>query len=388
MNRIKRLDVFYHERKVGTLALYKEHLAAFEYDGDWIETGFPVSPFSLPLEKRVFLPKTDPFGGLFGVFADSLPDGWGRLLVDRLMLKNHMDPAAVGNLNRLAIVGDSGMGALSYEPEIPLHAEPSTMGLDKIAEECERMLKTEYSAHLDQLFQMGGSSGGARPKILTTIDGEEWIIKFPSCDDNKNIGKQEYEYSLCAKACGIDMTETVLFPSERCGGYFGTRRFDREKDTDGTMTRIHMLSATAILETSHRIPNLDYHLLMKLTWEITRDFSEVLKLYRLMCFNVFAHNRDDHSRNFSYLYDEQESCFKLAPAYDLTYSSSLNGEHATTVNGNGTDPGMDDILAVAVQAGIREAQARKIAVAVKNCVSDMLAEYIRGAYWPPSHNSS
>lgn len=376
MDKIKQLNVFYRERKVGTLASYKEHLAAFEYDKDWIENGFPISPFSLPLEKRIFIPKIDPFGGLFGVFADSLPDGWGRLLVDRLMLKNHIDPAVVGNLNRLAIVGDSGMGALSYRPDIQLNESSSVLGLDQIAEECEKMLKTEYSANLDQLFHMGGSSGGARPKILTKIDGEEWIIKFPSHDDKKNIGRQEYEYSLCAKECGIEMTETKLFPSERCEGYFGTKRFDRKKDAGNIMAKIHMISVSAILETSHRIPNLDYHLLMKLTLEITKDFTEVLKLYRLMCFNVFAHNRDDHSKNFSYLYDEQESRFIFAPAYDLTYSNSLNGEHATTVNGNGSNPGMEDILAVAAGIGIRETQARKIACDVRECVDGMLAEYL------------
>ena len=377
MNNIKQLNVFYHERKVGTLALYKKQLAAFEYDKDWIENGFPISPFSLPLEKRIFLPKMDPFGGLFGVFADSLPDGWGRLLVDRLMLKNHIDPVGVGNLNRLAIVGNSGMGALSYRPDIQLNASSSVMGLDQIAEECENVLKTEYSADLDQLFQLGGSSGGARPKILTAIDNEEWIIKFPSYDDKKNIGKQEYEYSVCAKECGIEMTETKLFPSERCEGYFGTKRFDRKRDSGNVMTKIHMLSISAVLETSHRIPNLDYHLLMKLTLEITKDFSEVMKLYRLMCFNVFAHNRDDHSKNFSYLYDEQESRFILAPAYDLTYSNSLNGEHATTVNGNGLHPDMEDILAVAAGIGIREAQAGKIARDIRDCVYEMLAEYLR-----------
>ncbi|MBD5516669.1 MAG: type II toxin-antitoxin system HipA family toxin [Lachnospiraceae bacterium] len=377
MNNIKQLNVFYHERKVGTLALYKKQLAAFEYDKDWIENGFPISPFSLPLEKRIFLPKMDPFGGLFGVFADSLPDGWGRLLVDRLMLKNHIDPVGVGNLNRLAIVGNSGMGALSYRPDIQLNASSSVMGLDQIAEECENVLKTEYSADLDQLFQLGGSSGGARPKILTAIDNEEWIIKFPSYDDKKNIGKQEYEYSVCAKECGIEMTETKLFPSERCEGYFGTKRFDRKRDSGNVMTKIHMLSVSAVLETSHRIPNLDYHLLMKLTLEITKDFSEVMKLYRLMCFNVFAHNRDDHSKNFSYLYDEQESRFILAPAYDLTYSNSLNGEHATTVNGNGLHPDMEDILAVAAGIGIREAQAGKIARDIRDCVYEMLAEYLR-----------
>lgn len=318
----------------------------------------------------------DPFDGLFGVFADSLPDGWGRFLVDRLMLKKGIEPAAVGNLNRLAIVGDSGMGALSYRPAICLNESESAMELDQIAGECERMLRTEYSDDLDQLFRLGGSSGGARPKILTEIEGEEWIIKFPSYEDPKDIGKQEYDYSLCAKECGIEMAQTRLFPSERCVGYFGVKRFDRRKDADGQENRVHMLSVSAVLETSHRIPNLDYHLLMKLTLEITKDFSEVLRLFRLMCFNVFSHNRDDHSKNFSYLYDERNACYRLAPAYDLTYSSSLNGEHATTVNGNGVNPGLEDILAVADKIGIRKAQAGKIARGIRDCVNDMLAPYL------------
>ncbi|MDE6405182.1 MAG: type II toxin-antitoxin system HipA family toxin [Lachnospiraceae bacterium] len=376
MDRIKHLDVFYHERKVGTLALYQRHLAAFAYEQEWIETGFPISPFSLPLEKRVFVPRMDPFDGLFGVFADSLPDGWGRFLVDRLMLKKGIEPAAVGTLNRLAIVGDSGMGALSYRPAICLNESDSAMELDQIAGECERMLRTEYSDDLDQLFRLGGSSGGARPKILTEVGGEEWMIKFPSYDDPKDIGKQEYEYSLCAKECGIEMAQTRLFPSEKCAGYFGVKRFDRRQGDDGQESKVHMLSVSAVLETSHRIPNLDYHLLMKLTLEITKDFSEVLRLFRLMCFNVFSHNRDDHSKNFSYLYDEQNACYRLAPAYDLTYSSSLNGEHATTVNGNGVNPGMEDILAVADKIGIREAQAGKIARGIRDCVNDMLAAYL------------
>lgn len=90
MNRLNKLDVFYHDRPVGTLALYQNRLTAFEYDSDWITDGFSISPFSLPLQKKVFMPKTDPFEGLFGVLADSLPDGWGRLLVDRLMGKRQL----------------------------------------------------------------------------------------------------------------------------------------------------------------------------------------------------------------------------------------------------------------------------------------------------------
>lgn len=376
MKETKTLNVLYHGRKVGTMALYKGRFAAFEYDREWLSDGFSISPFSLPLEQRVFIPRAEPFDGIYGVFADSLPDGWGRLLVDRLMLKNHINPHNAGNLDRLAIVGSSGMGALTYEPEYCLTEETADMDFDKIAEECSRILKKDYSNNLDELFLLGGSSGGARPKILTTIDGEEWIVKFPSSEDNSDIGKQEYEYSLCAKECGITMMETRLFPSEKCAGYFGTKRYDRRKLASGETVRIHMLSVSAILETSHRIPNLDYDILMKLTLELTKDYSEVEKLYRLMCFNVFAHNRDDHSKNFTYLYDEGEERWLLSPAYDLTYSNSLGGEHATTIHGNGRSPGMADILEVANSIGINQRKAKTIAEQVYECVRKRLKSYL------------
>lgn len=376
MRTTNRLNVTYHERKVGTMALYKGRLAAFEYDREWLADGFAISPFSLPLEQKVFIPKQEPFDGIFGVFADSLPDGWGRLLVDRLMLKNHMNPYEVGNMDRLAIVGQSGMGALCYEPERHFEIEENPIALDMIAEECRQILNTESAENLDELFRLGGSSGGARPKILTQIDGEEWIIKFPSSADREDIGRQEYEYSLCACKCGISMAETRLFPSKICDGYFGTKRFDRRQKKDGSVERVHMLSVSAVLETSHRIPNLDYEILMKLTLELTKDFSEVEKLYRLMCFNIFAHNRDDHSKNFTYLYEETEDRWRLSPAYDLTYSSSIGGEHATTVYGNGKNPGMKEILAVADLIGMDGRKAEQIAEEVRNCVNDYLSDFI------------
>ena len=371
-----KLYVMYHGRKVGTMALYQGRLAAFEYDREWLADGFSISPFSLPLEKKVFIPKADPFDGIFGVFADSLPDGWGRLLVDRLMLKNHIDPYETGNMDRLAIVGRSGMGALCYEPEYYFQTEQKQVTLDEIAQECRRVLYTEESEKLDELFRLGGSSGGARPKILTEIDGKDWIIKFPSSGDSDEIGRQEYEYSVCARECGIEMARTRLFPSESCAGYFGTERFDRRQRNDGKTERIHMISASALLETSHRIPNLDYEILMKLTMELTKDFGEIEKLYRLMCFNVFAHNRDDHSKNFAYLYDEREGRWRLSPAYDLTYSYSIGGEHATTVHGNGRNPGTGEILAVADQISMDRRRAKRIAEEIRECVEMRLGPYI------------
>ncbi len=375
MHRLNKIDVFYHDRQVGTMALYENRLAAFEYDGEWLRDGFSISPFSLPLEKKVFVPKIDPFEGLFGAFADSLPDGWGRLLVDRLMRRNGLNPQTIGSLERLAIVGNSGMGALTYRPVILMENVQGDLSLDEIAGECSRILNTESSENLDYLFAKGGSSGGARPKILTKVGEEDWIIKFPSSDDSQDIGKQEYDYALCAQACGLNMEEVRLFPSKKTKGYFGTKRFDRRgKGEEG---KVHMVSAAGLLETSHRIPNLDYDILMKLTLHLTRSMEECEKLYRLMCFNVFAHNRDDHSKNFTYLYEEKAQRWILSPAYDLTYSSSLGGEHATTVNGNGVNPGMEDILAVAEKIGLNVAKSQKTANEIRECVYEMLGEYIR-----------
>lgn len=375
MNRVDKLTVFYHGQPVGDMVLADNRLAAFEYNKNWLLDGFSISPFSLPLEKKVFMPKYDPFEGLFGVFADSLPDGWGRLLVDRLLRKKGMDPARVGVLTRLAIVGEAGMGALSYTPTVLLENVEKNLSYDEISTECKKLLQEEMTDELDFLFAKGGSSGGARPKIMTTIDGEPWLIKFPSTYDRKNIGELEYKYALCAKKCGIQMADVKLFPSSKCSGYFGTKRFDFIEGQGG-MVRVHMVSAAGLLETSHRIPNLDYDLLMKLTLKLTRDMEECKKLFRLMCFNVFAHNRDDHSKNFTYIYVEQEKRWVLSPAYDLTYSNSIGGEHATTVHGEGRDPGMADILEVAKTIGLNGQWARAEAKLIKETVFSELKEYL------------
>ena len=146
MNKIKSLQVFYNEKKVGTLALMKNNIVAFEYDSNWITNGFSISPFSLP-------------------------DGWGRLLVDRMLNSQNINPREISQIDRLAIVGETGMGALSYKPEYNLLEDKDYQeDYDNLALSCKKILNTEYSADLDKLFKLGGSSGGARPKILTKID--------------------------------------------------------------------------------------------------------------------------------------------------------------------------------------------------------------------------
>lgn len=360
MDNFKFLKVYYNDALVGTLAKMPENFVAFEYDSGWLNNGFSISPLSLPLVKKVFTPKYDPFDGLYGVFNDSLPEGWGRLLVDRFLLKNKINPAQIDSLNRLALVQDSGIGALTYKPVHLFKESNKDFDLDNLSKECAKILNSNYSEELDELFKLGGSSGGARPKILTKINGEDWIIKFPSSYDPKDIGEKEYNYSLTAKECGIIMSETKLFPSKICSGYFGVKRFDRENNK-----KIHMVSASGLLETSHRLPNLDYNILMKLTYELTKNYKDIEQLYRLMCFNVFAHNRDDHSKNFSFIFDDKSKEWHLSPAYDLTYSNSFNGEHATTINGEGKNPTLDDILSIAKNIGLKDVLAKDIALNIK-----------------------
>ncbi len=373
METADKVDVCYQGSKVGTMAPYQRYRTAFEYSEEWLLSGFSISPFSLPLQPGVKIAKTVPFDGLFGIFADSLPDGWGRLLVDRMLRRQGVRPEDVNPLTRLSIVGSSGMGGLEYRPAYGMKGSTPSADLDRLAEECRKILQSEDSEDLDMLFAMGGSSGGARPKVMFRLNDEEWIIKFPSSGDPADIGLMEYEYNICAAACGIRIPEVKLFPSNRCTGYFGAKRFDRE-DTPAGKKKLHMASASALLEVSHRVPSLDYTSLMGLTWQLTRQADELLKMYTLMCFNVFAHNRDDHSNNFSFLCDDGK--WRLAPAYDLTFSDSLGGEHATTVAGEGRNPSVKDILSVAKKAGISMSTARQIADMVEQTVSQKLADYL------------
>ncbi len=373
MRTADRIEVCLDGKRVGTLAPYKRYLTAFEYSEEWLKNGFSISPFSLPLEPGVKISKAEPFEGMFGIFYDSLPDGWGRLLVDRMLRKEGTDPVDIDQFSRLSIVGTSGMGALEYKPVFELSSETQYSDLDRIAEECKKILDSKESSDLDLLFALGGSSGGARPKALIKDDDGEWIVKFPTSYDSEEVGLMEYEYTLCAKKCGIRIPDVKLFHSDNCPGYFGSKRFDRTF-SNGGVKKVHMASASALLEVSHRIPALDYTSLMGLTWQLTKSTSEVIRMYKLMCFNVFAHNRDDHSNNFSFICNEGN--WAISPAYDLTYSSSLGGEHATTVAGEGKDPKLDDILNVANYAGIKEKEARDIALEIKDIVGRDLKKYL------------
>lgn len=345
---VEQIEVFYLQSRVGRLALAPDRCCVFEYDSEWIQTGFPISPFYLPLKPGVQKARPQPFDGLFGVFNDSLPDGWGKLLTDRWLRKQGIQLNSITVLDRLSLVGSTGMGALNYKPDKNAFAGFDQLPIDFYAKEAEKILQDEDVDSLDQMMHTAGSSIGARPKVLVKIDDEEWLVKFKSTLDPDHVGKIEYHYANLAKKCGIEMPEVKLFQDK----WFGVRRFDIVEGS-----RFHVHSSSGLLYACHRLPSLDYTELMKATFALTHDVNEAAKMFRLMVFNVLIGNKDDHAKNFAFIYQNKK--WKLSPAYDLLPSDGISGQHTTSVNGEG-NPTVDDCLEVARKTGFPIKKATEI----------------------------
>lgn len=349
MNEIRVIEVFMNGVKIGRIAMTPDSLCAFEYDPAYLLSGSSISPFNLPLKQEVSIAKRTPFNGGFGVFDDSLPDGWGNLILDRYLKSKGIDPNKLSLLQRLALIGSTGRGALEYRPDHSETFSEEIINFDNLAAEAEKILTTDHEGDsLDTLYKYGGSSGGARPKVFVKIDGEEWLVKFRATMDPQNVGEIEYKYSLLAKKCGIIMPETKLFE----GKYFGVKRFDRVD-----AKRIHTASAAGLLNADYRVPSLDYSSLLQLCHILTKNMEEVYALFRQMVFNVLIKNRDDHAKNFSFQLINEE--WRLSPAYDLLPSSGFNGFHTTTINNSG-EPTVNDMMSVAIKAGLNKQKVTEI----------------------------
>ena len=360
MEHVRKLIVsiqFDAERiEVGEL-LSDQKRIYFKYYPSFLKRGLNLSPLKLPLNNTINQANELPFDGLFGVFADSLPDGWGKLLLDRALAAKGISINQTTVLDRLAYVGSSGMGALVYEPE--MSAENYTafkIELDALAKASQQIIAGAATDILDELFKLGGSSGGARPKILVGYnpvtqdlrnpekilppDYDHWLIKFPASNDRKDIANIEYAYYKMATDAGIEMSASQLFKGQSGKVYFGTKRFDRIGDK-----RLHLHSAAGIMHDNFRLSALDYGHLMDCAFRLEKDVLAYEKILRLAAFNVFAHNRDDHSKNFSFLMDAN-GIWRVAPAYDLTFSASSHGMHSTMITGESAQPTKKHLLAL------------------------------------------
>lgn len=356
---IRKIDVFAQKIKVGTLALTNDNRVAFQYTDEWVENGFSINPFKLPLSKQLFFATSPYFKGLFGVFADSLPDSYGELLLERYLKSKNVNINELTCLDRLAYVGSSGMGLLEYVPDLSVETDRNNIDFDAIQKECNDLLGSKDVNNIVELYSLGGSSGGARPKSLIKYEGEDYIVKFSSRFDPKNIAELEYKYMSLVKEAGINIPDIKLITS-KCGNkYFLIKRFDRSDNK-----RIHMISAAALLEVDFRAPSLDYNELIKLTRVLTKNDDDVVEMYRRMVFNVLIDNQDDHTKNFSFIYDNVNKTYRLSPAYDITPGRTYYGEHTTSVNGKGKSITEEDMLKVALKNMIDKDIAQSI---IDNC---------------------
>ncbi|WP_017349867.1 type II toxin-antitoxin system HipA family toxin [Pantoea sp. A4] len=329
----------------------------FSYAKSWLAEGFNLSPFTMDFTEKPQLAKDNLFRGLHGPFADSLPDGWGLLLMDRFFDSHFGDGTArkLTPLDRLAYLGERAMGAFEYHPTVEYGEHSNDINLAELYEASVEIQSGQTNEVLQSLRMAGGSPGGARPKAIVAISREgnqassafeslpegfdHWIVKFRALDEPWETGAIEQAYAIMAGQAGIVMPETRLLEipvqnDQRNERIFATKRFDRV----GNRKR-HMITACALAYANFREPSLDYSDLLKLTHMLTKNAVDVEKMARLMVFNALTHNYDDHSKNFAFLYNSdsrtaEEDNWSLAPGYDLTFSEGM-GEHTTAYAGRG-----------------------------------------------------
>lgn len=365
---LKQVDVYYdgwgeHWRwgtLVSTTALSGRPQVVFEYSDEAKSKGLELSSFKLPLEGAK-LRRNFPSHqmGLPGPIYDSLPDGWGMLLMDRLFKRRGLNASRIGPLERLAYIGSNAMGAMSFEPIAPEALEPQVdIPLGLLAAEVQDVLNGEGGEFLQKLLQVGGSPQGARPKALvyrdpqteafTTVAAsglEAWLIKFPARQEHPEVCVVEMVYAECLRACGIQTPDTRYFSLPNGLAAFASKRFDRQ---DGM--RVPMQSLAAFTEADFQVAGtLDYINFLRATHLCTNDVREKALAFERAVFNVAFNNRDDHPKNFAYLMSSTGE-WKLAPAYDVTFCEGPGGYHQMDMMGEALEIQREHMLRLAEEA--------------------------------------
>jgi serine/threonine-protein kinase HipA len=366
---------------VGTLAT-SGLKTVFEYAESWMKRKIELAPLKLPVAKGVHnLNPKDSISSTFGVFADSLPDGWGTLIMDRWFIKQGVDRKDITPIDRLAFLGNHAMGALCYRPPM-LNADTGAaeaVSIGDIAREACELYQGRIEDASRLLALIGGSPGGARPKALMGVSPDNtsfvagtsrlpvgythWLVKF-SGETNKHEGALEYTYNQMAEKAGIHVPEHMLISGADGIRHIATKRFDRLPDNG----RCHIATACGLLHCDHRDYLIAYKELMRLAWLLTRDVRQAEEQFRRAAFNLFAVNRDDHSKNHGYIMSDA-GVWNLSPAYDLTYSTGSRGYHSMDYNGEALNPTEKDLLKVALDGSIGNSTALSIIDEVKTSVS-------------------
>ena len=298
---MRRLDVALdfgdqHSRKLGVLVADGRD-TYFAFDDAFETKPLPVSPIARPAKGELWHHPDAAFAHLPGLLFDAMPDGWGRLLQDRAFGRLDVPREKITPLDRLAAVGNAGLGALVFTPPIALvpKDEPLiwTKDLAAIAGHADALYVGSAEKVLPALLAGGGSPGGARPKVLAAVkfdsrrhaeiiagpsplgvgmpeysdDYFPWIIKFPTKEDGRDAGVVEAAYAEVARASGLLLPETHLFEANNGLRYFGAARFDRLGN--GGRARLHVHTMAGLLQADYRMPSCDYRDLLQLTLRLT-----------------------------------------------------------------------------------------------------------------------
>jgi serine/threonine-protein kinase HipA len=370
--RVNKLSVF---RKlangdnvaVGILAQNRQGIY-FQYDTIYLEQYHNLSPFNLSFDSTLQLAPVSPHNRLHGAFSDSLPDGWGLLLMDRVFRQVNTLPAQITAMDRLSFVGEGAMGALSYLPlsELKNNTIEDQLSIAKLGLQAQAIFDGQTSEVLQALIN-AGSSGGARPKAQLYLnddndfcstnvsdDSEAFLVKFTSSQLllGHDEGVCEAAYLTMAKQAGIDVPAWKLLDAPSASGaqqWLAVKRFDVVKNLRGNEGRLHLHSVSGLLDADYRMPSLDYEELIKVSSIICRSPAAGQVMFRRMVFNLFALNQDDHSKNWAFL-QQDNGQWQLAPFYDVTFSPSSYSEHATAFCGFRKKPSLKVMQKLAEQA--------------------------------------
>ncbi len=370
---IAKANLHLWDMMVGAVMEYENGRIGFSYDSEYIRSGgFAISPKFLPLESRTFefsdLQRQESFMGLPGVLADSLPDTFGNLIIKKYFEERGELDKSMSPVRRLLYVGNRGMGALEYTPHLQRKSpkEEQALEIKALVESARRLIEGEAGEAIHEIMRVGGSAGGARPKALILwdriknkvrsgfakqrISEEHWMIKFDGVSsaserDNKAkpFSRIEYTYALLAKQLGIDMEE-VSYLEDGEMFHFLTKRFDRKENT-----RHHMHSLSGMTHVDYNLPGAySYEAWFRLIQQLHLGYPALEQAYRRMIFNVVGRNQDDHVKNISFLMKDKSSGWKLAPAYDLTYSAGVGytRQHQMTVVGRSDAFTRNDLINV------------------------------------------
>ncbi len=397
----KKLDIFRclsdgNEVTVGQLAQNQQGVY-FQYDANYLKHYQSLSPFTLPFSDALAKAPNQPHQGLHGVFADSLPDGWGLLLMDRVFRQQNIQPQQLTAMDRLAYIGNSGIGALSYRPVIDWKGKAEQwVDLNALGQQATQLFDGDADIVLTALANAGGS-GGARPKALIYINPkdnkaistragkgvknslEPWLIKFTSYNLmlGHDEGLCEAAYLKMAKKAGIHVPEWQLFtPSNtkkstnernQPKAWLATKRFD----CTPVGGRYHSQTLCGLLDADFRQPSLDYEDCIKASQVLCKSPAAGQQQFIRAMFNLFADNQDDHTKNWSFLMDDQGQ-WQLAPFYDVTFSPNPYHQHMMSYAGFGTQPTLKAIQTLATQANFSSWKKAQVEI---NKVLDALSAW-------------